>query len=262
MRVETIGLATLYLGDCREVLPALAPVDCVITDPPYEIRNKFGTSELYGTRRMEFHFDTAGVTDAVVIPALALAFNLAQSFHVFCGAEQYAGIAATARGAGMTPKPFAKVKLCSPPPMPGNWWPSGFELAMYGYKPGAWFGDTSAKRSNVIVGDSYRHGIRAKEKCDHPTQKWLPMMEKIVAAIVRPGGVALDPFMGSGSTGVACVQAGRGFVGVEVEPRYFEMACQRIEQAYAQPRLFEDAKPAAAVQGDMLLPANVKLTGA
>jgi site-specific DNA-methyltransferase (adenine-specific) len=229
-----IGNAELWHGDCREVLPMLPRCNAVVTDPPYEIRNKFGTSDLYGTRRMEFHFDTSGVTDDVVIPALALAFNLAQSFHVFCEPEQYAGIAAEARRAGMTPKPFAKVKLCSPPPMPGNWWPSGFELAIYGYMPGAWFGDTSGKRSNVVIGDSYRHGIRSKEKCDHPTQKWLPMIEKIVASIVEPGGVALDPFMGSGTTGVACMKLDRRFIGIEIERKYFDIACERIENAQRQ----------------------------
>ena len=62
-----------------------------------------------------------------------------------------------------------------------------------------------------------------------------------MASIVRPGGVALDPFMGSGSTGVACVKAGRGFVGVEIEPSYFEMACQRIEDAQRQVTMFEEA---------------------
>jgi DNA modification methylase len=234
-----IGNAELWHGDCREVLTWIGSVDSVVTDPPYEIRTKFGTSDLYGTRRMEFDFDTVGVTDAVVIPALSLAFNLAQSFHVFCEPEQYAGIAAAARIAGMTPKPFAKIKLCSPPPMPGNWWPSGFELAMYGYRPGAWFGDISKKRSNVVIADSYRHGIRASEKCEHPTQKWLPMIEKIVSSIVKPDGIALDPFMGSGTTGVACVNHGRRFIGVELERKYFDIACERITKAQSQARLFD-----------------------
>jgi len=70
--------------------------------------------------------------------------------------------------------------------------------------------------------------------------------------------------MGSGTTGVACVNLSRKFVGIEKERQYFDIACRRIEQAYAQPRLFEDAKVGAgdtAVQGDMLLPANVELTG-
>ena len=229
-----IGNAELWHGDCLEVLPLLTSVDCVVTDPPYEIRNKFGTSNLYGTRVMEFAFDVAGVTDAVVVPALRQAFALARSFHVFCDPEQYRDIAKQAREIGFTPKPWGKAKLCAPPPMPGNWWPSAFELACYGYKSGAYFGDTSGTRKNLMTFDSYRHGIRAGEKVDHPTQKWLPMIIYLVNTLVPPGGRCLDPFMGSGSTGVASVQTGRHFTGIERERKYFDIACERISRAQAQ----------------------------
>ena len=239
IRKEVIGDATLYMGDCLDILPTLQKVDAVITDPPYEIRNKFGTSDLYGTRRMEFHFDEAGVTDAVVLPAIHAALERATSFHIFCDPEQYAGLAAIARVLGFTPKPWAKQKLCAPPPMPGNWWPSAFELAMYGYKPGAYFGDQTAGRKNLMVFDSYRHGIRASEKVAHPTQKWLPMMVYLVNAITPPGGTVLDAFMGSGTTGVAAAELGRSFIGIEREQAYFDIACRRIEQAYKQRPLFE-----------------------
>jgi DNA modification methylase len=245
----TIGNATLYLGDCREILPTLGNVDAVITDPPFEIKNKFGTSSMYGFRRMEFHFDIKGVTDEVVIPALDDAFDKCNAFHVFCDPEQYAGIANIARAKGFTPKPWAKQKLCSPPPMPGNWWPSSFELAMYGYKPCAYFGDKSAKRKNMMVFDSYRHSIRASEKEDHPTQKWLPMMLYLVNTMIKDGGTALDPFMGSGSTGVACTNLGRRFIGIELEPRYFDIACRRIEDAHRQQDMFvTDTLPTIANQ--------------
>jgi site-specific DNA-methyltransferase (adenine-specific) len=251
MRKEIIGDATLYLGDCMEVLPTLGRVDCVITDPPYEIPGNFGTSDLYGSRRMEFHFDTVGVTEEVVIPALSIAFELAEAFHVFCGCEQFAGIAKAARMRGFTPKPWAKQKLCSPPPMPGNWWPSSFELAMYGYKPGAYFGDTSGTRKNMMVFDSYRHGIRAAEKENHPTQKWLPMVAYLVQTICRPDGSVLDPFMGSGTTGAAATQLGRKFIGIEREPKYFDIACRRIEQAAKQGQLFAP-EPQKQVQESLI----------
>lgn len=234
-----IGDATLYQADCMAVLPTLEKVDCVITDPPYEIKQKAGESTLYGKRVMQFAFDVAGVTEEVVIPALSHAFSLADSFHVFCDPEQFKPIADAARAHGMTPKPWAKQKLCAPPPMPGNWWPSGFELACFGYRPGAYFGDTSGTRKNIMVYDSYRHGIRAGEKVGHPTQKWLPMVAYLMQTLVRPGGTALDPFMGSGTAGVAAVQLGRKFTGIEKDAGYFAIACKRIEQAYAQGQLFE-----------------------
>ena len=215
----------------------------LITDPPYEIRKKFGVSDLYGSRRMQFHFDEVGITDAVVLPAIQAALERATAFHIFCDPEQYAGLAAIARALGFTPKPWAKQKLCSPPPMPGNWWPSAFELAMYGYKPGAYFGDQSGTRKNMMVFDSYRHGIRAGEKVDHPTQKWLPMMAYLVNTIVPPSGTVIDPFMGSGTTGVAAIQLGRSFIGIERERKYFDIACSRIERAQAQGRLIPHEMP-------------------
>jgi len=228
---------TLWHGDCREVIPTLQTVASVVTDPPYEIRNKFGISDLYGTRRMEFAFDVAGVTRDVVVPAMLASLPKASSFHCWCDPEQYAALAATARECGYTPKPFAKVKKCPPPPMPGNWWPSGFELAMYGYRPGAWFGDDSGKRVNVIVADSYRHGIRADEKEDHPTQKWLPMMLYIVTTIVPPGATVLDPFCGSGTTLIAALETGRKAIGIEIDERWVTVACRRLERWHAQGRL-------------------------
>lgn len=234
-----IGDATLYLADCLNVLPTLEKVDALITDPPYEIPHKFGTSKFYGNRRMEFHFDERGVTEEVVIPALALALEKCQSFHSFLNPEQFGALAVIARELGFTPKPWAKQKLCPPPPMPSNWWPSAFELAMYGYKPGAWFGDKSAGRKNLMMFDSYRFGIRKAEKEHHPTQKWLPMMLYLVQTIVPHSGTALDPFMGSGSTGHACALLGRKFIGIEKEKRYFDIACERIERAYAQGQLFD-----------------------
>jgi DNA modification methylase len=241
LRVEKIGNATLYLGDCREILPGLERVDVCITDPPYEIVNKFGTSALNGTRVLQFHFDTPGVTHEVVLPGMSLALQRVSAFHCFCGFEQYAGIAALARLHGFTPKPWAKAKLCPPPPMPGNWWPSAFELAIYGYKRGAWFGDQDTKRKNLMTFDSYRNGIRKWEKADHPTQKWLPMVEYLMNSICAPSGTTLDPFMGSGTTGVAAVKLKRSFVGVEIDPRYFDIACRRIEEAQRQSVISRDA---------------------
>ena len=243
-----IGSAELWHGDCREILPLLPNFDAMLTDPPYELPQSFGTSDLYGARRMAFHFDKGGITAEVVLPALADAMKLCKAFHCFLNPEQFGAIAQIARGLGFTPKPWAKQKLCSPPPMPGNWWPSAFELAMYGYQPGAHFGDQSGTRKNSMVFDSYRHGIRAREKEDHPTQKWLPMMNYLVKAIVPPGGSVLDPFMGSGTTGHACILTGRAFVGIERERAYFDIACRRIEQAQAQGCMFPPELAAVAVQ--------------
>jgi DNA modification methylase len=83
---------------------------------------------------------------------------------------------------------------------------------------------------------------------------------ELVDRLTKSGETVMDIFMGSGTTGVACVNLGRKFIGIEKERKYFDLACRRIEQAYAQGRLFEDAKVGAgdtAVQVE-LLPANAK----
>lgn len=77
---------------------------------------------------------------------------------------------------------------------------------------------------------------------DHPTVKPLPVMQKVLATASDVGQTVFDPFMGTGSTGVACAAMGRKFIGIEISPRYFDIACRRIEQAYAQPDMFGPLK--------------------
>lgn len=242
MNPVVIGDATLYLADCRDVLPTLPKVDAVITDPPYGIPHNFGTQiQKDGSRRtLEFEWDGRQVNDAV-LAACAHCATLADAQFWFCGLTQASYIAETLRRAGMTDKMAAWVKTCPPPAMPGNWWPSGYEIAVYAYRSGAWFGDKNPKRSNVFYSDSYRYGQPGKE--DHPTQKPLGLTTTIVSSIVPLGGTALDCFMGSGTTGVACAQLGRKFIGIEIEPKYFDIACRRIEDAQRQAALFPHDPP-------------------
>ena len=95
----------------------------------------------------------------------------------------------------------------------------------------------------------YSHGALANEGKEHPTQKPAPLM---VWCVLKTSGTVLDPFMGSGTTGVACARLGRRFIGVEIEPRYFDIACRRIEQAYRQPDLFvQRPAPKAAAIADL-----------
>jgi len=86
------------------------------------------------------------------------------------------------------------------------------------------------------------------ERKQHPTQKPLALMRWCIGRLPADAATILDPFMGSGTTGVACVHEGRSFIGIEREPAYFDIACRRIEEAYRQPRLFEPSPPAKPVQ--------------
>lgn len=226
---------TIIHGDCLDVLPTLeaGSVDAVITDPPYGIVNKFGSIDApSGKRSLEFEWDSAGDMPEIVGKATDLALGLLSdrgAAIVFCGLDCVDPIQRAFRRHGLTPKPFAWVKLCPPPPMKGNWWPSGFELAIYGYKPGAWFGDSRPNRSNVAVFDAIRNGNG--EKNGHPTQKPFDLMKLIVSSICPPGGMVLDCFAGSGTTPVACMKTGRRCVAIEREAKYVEIIHRRVAEA-------------------------------
>lgn len=214
-------------GDCREVLRTLpdASVDAIVTDPPYGIHAKFGTQRdgdgRVGTRTMQFEWDTGeAIREAIrVLKRPGAAF-------VFTGFDTAELAREALRAAGMVVKPYCWVKTCPPPAMRGNWWPSGFELAMYAYDAGAWFGDTDIKRSNVFVGDSLRAGNAERE--GHPTQKPLSIMAHVIRSIVPPGGCVLDPFCESGTTLVAAKKLDRSAIGIELNEDYIEIARRRI----------------------------------
>jgi DNA modification methylase len=206
--------------------------------------NKFGsqrTTHNGGTRSLQFEWDGDEIFEIVmsgVDRALSIVEAKGAAF-VFSGFDTVTPIQCLMRKHGLIPKPFAWVKEYPPPPAPGTWWPSAFESAVYGYKSGAFFGDKDIRRSNVVKTDTYRHGQTGK--IDHPTQKWLPLMNYIVKSVAPPSGVCLDPFMGSGTTGVAAIQLGRKFIGIEIDPTYFEIACRRIRDVEGYSTLFDPA---------------------
>lgn len=237
-RIERIDNATLYLGDCRDILPTLPKVDAVITDPPYGIVAQFGEqNRLDGSRKLQWEWDGAD-THGLIRGSLGLMVDRLTrpgNAFAFAGFDTVEFAREIFRTAGMTPKPWAWVKKCPPPPMPGNRWPSAFEVACFGYDAGAYFGDANVSRRNVMIEDALRAGNG--ERAGHPTQKPIAVMEPLVSALCRPGGTVLDGFMGSASTGVACMNLGRQFIGIECEPKYFDIACRRIEDAQRQGRL-------------------------
>src|SRR5690606_30601832 len=114
---------------------------------------------------------------------------------------------------------------------PRSGWQSAAELCIYAYKPGRFFLD--GQFSNVISADSYRYGQPGK--VDHPTQKPMETIHPLIRISTAAGASILDPFMGSGTTGVAAVKLGRRFTGIEIDPGYFDIACRRIEAALKEP---------------------------
>jgi DNA modification methylase len=252
LRTETIGDCTLYLGDCRDILPTLGPVDAVVTDPPYSVSvkgSKQGRGRT-GTRSLDFFAgddDWAGMT-ALVAEALTLTVaSLPKTLVAWCGHRQIGPITAMLEAAGYSTRLIFWRKRCPPPSTPDAAFTSAVEQAVYAYRPGrVWRGGQTAP--NIFDADSYRFGQPGK--VDHPTQKPLGLIEWNTDYLTTPGQTVLDPFMGSGTTGVACARSDRAFIGIELEPAYFDIACRRIEEAYKQPRLFAEPQP-KPVQGSI-----------
>ena len=240
MRIETIGNATLYLGDCREILPTLPKVDAVITDPPYGIGSWSSTG---GNSLSAQEAADANAWDVAPEADVFHSLREVSDEQVFWGGNYF----------------IAHLGNCRAPLL----WDKKNRGMHYADGEFAW---TSFKTGTLRIFDKAIQGTEVRQLGrEHPTQKPVALMAWCLdRAKVPVGGVVLDPYMGSGTTGVATVTTDRVFIGIEREPKYFDIACRRIEQAYAQPRLFEDAKVGAgdtAVQGDMLLPANAELTG-
>jgi site-specific DNA-methyltransferase (adenine-specific) len=231
-----IGPCTLYLGDCREILPTLSGVDAVVTDPPYGLEHSYGVHETDSGHRNTDFSELGTAAEGIEGWRAALKLCPEDGFaFAFTGSDIFGPCLAAARRVAMlTAKPFAWVKECPVPCGPNVKIGSGFELAVFAYGDGAWVGHDDPKRCNVFVCDSYRHGQPGK--VDHPTQKPLRLMRWLVSGYCRPGSVVLDPFMGSGSTGVACVEEGRSFIGIERDQKHFDLACRRIRRAVSESR--------------------------
>lgn len=204
MRIERIGDATLYLGDCLEVLPTLDKVDCVLTDPPYGIG--FGSKH---TKWSENRNVVLGDWDKET-PDVRWLADYAEDVIVW-GGERF--------GFPIRRRWLSWVKPDAPPTF------ASVELA--------WTNKDAPSRYIL-------HSISATnaERVGHPTQKPLRVMEWCLS-FVPDAETVLDPFLGSGTTGVACVNLGRKFIGIEIDENYFNIAVERITAAYAQGRLFK-----------------------
>ncbi len=225
-----IGNATLYCGDCLEILPTLKGIDAVVSDPPYGIgyvnKGKSGATStahsppLFQATR-PIHGDDSRFDDV----EKWLAFDKVLLF----GANYYA------RSLPENGEWLVWDKSCGAGPN------DNFRDAEF-----IW---SSVKTPRTIYRHLWKGLIRAGEDNStksaraHPSQKPVELMRWCLeTARIGLGKVVLDPYMGSGTTGVACVTSGRKFIGIEIDPDYFAIACARIEKAQRQGRMdFEDA---------------------
>jgi site-specific DNA-methyltransferase (adenine-specific) len=242
----------VWLGDCRDVLPLVGKVDAVVTDPPYSVSLKGSSGQWTkkgngGTRKLSFFEgddDWSAMTGLVSDAIRSSISSGPHSVYVWCGHRQIGAITEQLEAAGYSTRFIVWKKTCPAPAPPGSGYMSAAEICLYGYRAGRPF--RSGQVSNVIEADSYRFGQPGK--VDHPTQKPLKTIEPFIRTSTRDDDVVLDPFMGSGTTGVACVQLGRKFVGIEIEPKYFDIACRRIADELRRPRLAFEAPAPKPVQ--------------
>jgi len=239
-RVEHIGDCTMYLGDCRDILPALGRVEHIITDPPYSERTHAGHDSIAGQARRD-----GAKSEALGYGAISPndAIQLAALFSSKC-----AGWVVWMTDDILAPEIKRGLRNCGRyvfAPLP--FYQPGRSVRLSGDGPCSWtdwivVSRTSAQikwgtlRGGYIAGEGWSDKERMGGK---PTR----LMQLIVGDYSRAGDLICDPFMGSGTTGVAAVKEARRFVGIEICPLAFDIACRRIAEAYKQPRLFDDAKP-------------------
>ena len=222
-RMEVIGNATLYLGDCRAILPTLPKVDAVITDPPYGITYQSNAGVGAGTRPISN--DGTRVSLRLyksVVPLLQGAPTLwctrwdawPDVWEIFAASMKVNGLLVWDKG------------------QPGmgdlsHWGPSYELIASCGPVKTRGSRDCSVLRYNTVPSHNR----------NHPTEKPEALFRYLAEKITDPEMTVLDPFMGSGTTGVAAIAVDRKFIGIECDPAYFDIACRRIEDAQRQGRL-------------------------
>lgn len=231
IRKEVLGDAVLYLGDCREVLPTLGKVDAVVTDPPYGISHASNHGASWQGIQIAGDTDTS-LRDAVLAEhAVVAAFGTWKTPPI----ERTRGCLVFDKGPA-----FGMGDLAFP------WKPSWELIYIHG---DGWVGarDEGVLKGHMQVSwETQFKGLGPREARSHPHQKPVSLICELLRKLPNAATI-LDPFMGSGTTGVACAQLGRKFIGVEIEPKYFDVACRRIDEAQRQGKLFAEP-PQKAVQ--------------
>ena len=221
-RKEVIGDCTLYLGDCLEVMPALGRFDAVVTDPPYGLGdwNNRGSN-----KDRPFDSDQTQLWDVQISSEHIDVIRSAAPKQIIWGGNYLLDFL-----------PRTKQMFI---------WNKGIR--------GMHFNDCEIAWCNQFKEASrvFDYSPASAEPKQHPTQKPVALMQWCLG-FLPDAETILDPFMGSGTTGVACVKLGRKFTGIELDPDYFDIACKRIEEAYRQPDMFIAPPAPKPEQLDML----------
>ena len=221
-----IGDCRLILGDCLDVMPALGRVDAVVTDPPYGIAADEAAAKNKGKWGWKYYGESEWDRFRPNSEIFAT-IKLQSREQIIWGGNYFTDML--------------------PPTMRWLVWDKGqreFSLADCEF---AW---TSQQKAARVF--NYARAKALLDGKQHPTQKPVALMEWCLG-FLPDARTILDPFMGSGTTLVACAKLGRKGIGIELDPDYFEIACRRVEEAYAQPDLLiHYAPPAKPTQESFL----------
>lgn len=222
-RCEVIGDCTLWLGDAFDVLPGIGAIDACITDPPYGAGWVTGGGRAAGVFHAQHQQPAWDVWSLTWLPLVS-----AQSYALFCPDSK---VGEVMQALGKPCRLRYYIKSNPRPPLRGQDTPSVEPIVI---------------SPHVRFSHGLAHQIAYNDDALYPCQKPLSIMCWLVRGLTRPGELVLDPFFGSGSTGVACVRLGRRFVGCERDSHGFAIACRRIEAAYKQLPLFTPSVPPPA----------------
>ena len=227
-----IGNAELWHGDCLEILPTLGKVDAVITDPPYGdsathkshlskilLRNGEPAGQVLGF---------AGISEHECVSLAQQWTQLAERWVVFTCEWKYCH---ALEAAGLLVRMGIWRKPNGAPQFTGDRPGTGWEAVAICHRHGK-------KRWNGGGRHAFWNWPKSQDDSGHPTGKPLGLFTDFVADFTERGEIVLDPYMGSATTGVACMNLSRKFIGVEIDRKYFDIACRRIDDAQRQGRMF------------------------
>ena len=221
------GAVQLYCGDCLEILPEIpdGSVDAVVTDPPWGLGGSSGT---IGKKRAKAVYDNGLVDDIEAVR------------QVYVPATRRA-IAIAGRGA-VTPGQPNAFEYDKPTDIGAIIQPCAAGLGKWGratWQPVLFYGRDP--RLGLTIQPTVFRNTEAPERCGHPCPKPTRVVCWLVDRASLAGEAVLDPFMGSGTTGVACIKLGRKFIGIEIYREYFDIAVRRCEDEFAKEGLFTGA---------------------
>ena len=241
-RKEVIGSQTLYLGDCLEVMPTLGRVDHVISDPPYGIgdthANHLSKVTLRDGTPARQALGFEGISGEQLVDLARIWCGMSERWVVFTcewkDAHRLDAVGFLVR-LGIWRKPDGAPQFTGD--RPGTGWEAVAICHNAGRKRWNGGGKHAVWTFPKGIGDG------------HPTQKPVPFVSQLIIDFTDEGETILDPFMGSGTTLVACQKLGRHGIGIEIDPDYFEIACRRVEDAARQPDLFIEPTPKPIQEG-------------